>query len=164
MDSFIEVASATIVLLKLRSVNPENLLTNERRATFAIGSLFLILSFSVFGNSIYQLVHSSHPDTTVPGVIISLLSLSFMFYLWKGKEKVALALNSATIMADARCSLACLKLSGVLLLGSFVFWLFPALWWVDSAAAIIIGFFILQEGWEMVRNARKKEFQGGCCH
>lgn len=165
LDSFVEVASAIIVLLKLRSVNPDNNLANERRATFAIGILFLILSLNVFLQSGIQLVNGASPDTTIPGVVVSLVSLSFMFFLWSKKKAVAQTLNSSTVMADAKCSLACIKLSFVLLLGSFLFWLVPTLWWVDSAAAIIIGIFILLEGWEMISNSRKEEFKGGCgCH
>ena len=165
LDSFIEVASAVIVLLKLQSINPDTNLKNERRATFAIGILFLLLSLNVFGNSGYQLWNKGSPDTTLPGIIVSLLSLSFMFFLWRMKQKVALGLNSSTVMADARCSLACIKLSFVLLVGSGLFWLFPTLWWVDSTAAMIIAFFILKEGWEMIQSSRKEEFQGGCgCH
>lgn len=165
LDSFVEVASAIIVLMKLQSVDPDDNLKNERRATFAIGVLFLVLSVNVFGNSLYQLFNKGTPDTTLPGVIVSLVSLSFMFFLWKMKEKVAVSLNSSTIKADARCSLACIKLSGVLLTGSLLYWLVPTLWWVDSAAAIIIGYFILREGIEMVQSSRKEEFKGGCgCH
>lgn len=165
LDSFVEVASAIIVLIKLRSTEPDNNLKNERRATFAIGILFLVLSLNVFGNSFYQLYNKGTPGTTLPGVIVSVVSLSFMFFLWKMKEKVAVSLNSSTIMADAKCSLACIKLSGVLLAGSLLYWLVPTLWWVDSAAAIIIGYFILREGTEMIQSSRKKEFKGGCgCH
>lgn len=165
LDSFIEVASATIVLLKLRSLNPDSNLSNERRATFAIGILFLILSLNVFLQSGIHLMNGASPDTTIPGVVVSVVSLSFMFFLWTKKKAVAQILNSSTIMADAKCSLACIKLSFVLLLGSFLFWLVPTLWWVDSVAAVIIGFFILKEGWEMISSSRKEEFKGGCgCH
>lgn len=165
LDSFIEVASAVIVLIKLNKTNPDTNLHHERRATLAIGILFVLLSLSVFGNSIYQLLHKAHPVTTVPGTIISVLSLSFMFFLWRQKFKVGFALNSSTVMADAQCSLACIKLSFVLLIGSLLFWLVPALWWVDSVAAIIIALFILNEGRELIQNSRKEDFKGGCgCH
>ena len=61
LDSFVEVASAIIVLIKLKATNPDDNLKNERRATLAIGILFLILSLNVFGNSIYQFSHVSQP-------------------------------------------------------------------------------------------------------
>lgn len=158
LDSFIEVASAFIVLLKLKSMNPENNLKHERRATFAIGVLFIILSLSVFGNSTYQLVNHGHPDTTIPGVIVSVLSLSFMLFLWRKKREIGIKMNSSTVMADAQCSLACIKLSAVLFIGSAVYWLVPALWWIDSVAAIVIGLFIIREGWELIENSRKEDF------
>ena len=165
LDSFIEVSSAIIVLLKLRHDDPDANLKHERRATFLIGVLFLLLGFSIVFNSGYELFQKGHPDTTVPGIVISLASLSFMFFLWKGKVKVGQRLNSSTVMADARCSLACIKLSLILLAGSLIYWLFPSLWWVDSSAAILLSIFIFQEGKELIVNSRKEDFKGGCgCH
>lgn len=165
LDSFVEVASAVIVLLKLRSCDPDQNLSQERKATFGIGILFLILAMTVLVTSVHRLVNHSGPDTTIPGLIISVLSLSFMFFLWRSKLKVAVGLNSATVKADAQCSLACMKLSLVLFTGSLLFLLSPALWWIDSVAALVIGIQIGREGKELITSSRKKDFTGGCgCH
>lgn len=165
LDSFIEVSSAFIVLIKLGHTDPDANLKHERRATFLIGLLFLLLGLSVLLNSGYQLFSRGHPDTTVPGIVISLLSLSFMFFLWKAKVQVGKKLNSSTVMADAQCSLACIKLSVILLIGSAIYWAFPVFWWIDSVAAILLSFFILLEGKELIQNSRREDFKGGCgCH
>ena len=63
---------------------------------------------------------------------------------------------------DAGCSLACFQLSAVLLVGSLVFWVAPALWWADAVAALVLAFFIGREGFETVRAARREDFSGGC--
>lgn len=164
LDSFVEVGSAAIVVYKLKTTSDDcgSNLEAEKKATFLIGLLFLILALSTGAGAIYKILHQEFPHTTIPGVVISLLSLSFMFFLWKAKEKVGRQLDSATVMADARCSLACIKLSVVLLVGSLCFWLFPTLWWVDSVAALILAFFIGGEGQEMIQSTRKENFTGGC--
>ena len=85
-----------------------------------------------------------------------------MVFLWRAKLRVAQALDSATVAADAACSRACIQLSAVLFVGSLVFLLAPALWWVDAAAALALSLLIAREGWDMVRAARSPAFTGGC--
>lgn len=160
-DSLIEVSSAGIVLWKLLG-NQEKPAYKERKATLWIGILFLVLASITAIMSLYQLAHIAEPDTTFPGFIISILSLSFMFFLWKAKIHVARKLDSSTLMKDADCSLACIKLSVVLLVGSSLFLMFPQLWWVDATAALVLAWLIGKEGIETIRATRSKDFKGGC--
>ena len=158
-DSFIEVASALLVLWKLRDHAD---LARERRAALGIGWLFQFLALGILGGSLWQLWAHRHPPTTVPGLIIALLSLACMAFLWRAKLRAARALDSATLAADAACSRACIQLSGVLFLGSLLFLVAPALWWVDGAAAMGLALLIGREGLGMVRAARSEHFSGGC--
>ncbi|HCZ32060.1 MAG TPA: heavy metal transporter [Holophagaceae bacterium] len=158
-DSFIEVASAAIVLWKLLD---HGSLERERKATRTIGWLFLGLGAGVAAGALLQLAAREHPPTTVPGLVISALSLSFMVFLWRAKLRAAKALDSATVEADAACSRACIQLSAVLFAGSLAFLLAPALWWVDAAAALALALLIAREGWGMVKAARSEHFTGGC--
>jgi divalent metal cation (Fe/Co/Zn/Cd) transporter len=158
-DSFIEVASAMLVLWKLLD---HGNLARERKATLGIGWLFLALATGMAGGALLQLVARHHPPTTVPGVVISALSLACMVFLWRAKRLAAQALDSATLEADAACSLACIQLSAVLFAGSLLFLLLPGLWWVDAAAALGLALLIGREGLGMVRAARSAAFTGGC--
>ena len=164
-DSIIEVGSALLVVWRFRGENDESIrnLAKERSATLGIGILFGFLGVVTAATAVFRFVSGQGPQSTLAGVVISILSLSFMFYLWKAKEAVARQLDSATMMSDARCSLACIKLSVILLLGSGLFMLAPSLWWIDSAAAIALAIFIGKEGWEMIVASRAKQFTGGCC-
>lgn len=153
-DSFIEVGSAFVVLWRLRAGKDEN---REPRGLRIIGRLFLLLALLTALGSGLQLWRRSPPDTTIPGVVISLASLSFMFWLWRAKLEAGKSLGSATILGDAACSLACIKLSVVLLAGSLVYTIFPALWWVDSFAALVLSALIAHEGWEILSGC------GDCC-
>jgi len=166
-DSLIEVASAFLVLWRLRSDFEHGApmsIAAERKATFGIGLLFIILSLVAALAALIQLSDGDHPVSTMPGVVISLLSLSFMFYLWRSKLQTAKALGSKTLESDAACSFACIKLSGVLLAGSLLFTLLPTLWWIDSVAALILSGLILHEGYETIKTSRREDFTGGCCH
>jgi len=172
LDSFIEVGSAFLVLWRFRSEtadlnnNPDDGLRlgleRERRATYGIGVLFILLSVATAGGAVYKIVLMEPPDTALPGFIISSISLGFMYFLYHSKRSVALVLDSATVMKDAACSMACIKLSAVLFAGSVLYLLFPALWWADSVAAATLAVLIGNEGWETIEAARSPDFSGGC--
>lgn len=164
-DSFIEVFSAALVLWRFRSeegVGAGLPVERERRATLGIGALFLLLAAGTAAGALMQLRAGGRPETTMPGLVIAAASLSFMFYLWRAKREVAKGLDSCTVLKDADCSLACIKLSGVLLAGSVLFMLAPALWWSDAAAALVLAVLIAREGVLTIRAALKPGFAGGC--
>lgn len=171
-DSFIEMFSAIVVLWRFRSESGaagsdvaalDVSVERERAATKTIGWLFVLLAAFTALGAIFQLATLRHPDTTLPGVIIALISLSFMFALWFAKKRAAVALASRTVAADAACSLACIKLSGVLLAGAVVFAVAPALWWADAVAALVIAVLIAREGKETIEHANSKDFSCGGC-
>jgi divalent metal cation (Fe/Co/Zn/Cd) transporter len=165
VDSLIEVGSAFVVLWRFRGdvgKSGSSSIQKEKRATLIVGLLFLLLGIGTAASSLVQLRAQSHPATTVPGLIISILSLSFMFFLWKKKRNLGLRLASQTVLKDANCSLACIKLSSVLFIGSGFFLFFPKFWWLDSTAALILAALIIREGWETIQVVRSDEFSGGC--
>ena len=167
-DSFIEVGSALLVLWRLRGDEggcESERLHRERRAALGIGILFVLLALGTVTGSVFQLVAHHHPNTTVPGLLVSTLSLGFMFWLWKAKQRAAKVLDSRSLEGDAACSLACIQLSTVLFAGSLTFLLIPALWWADAAAALLLAVFIAREGISGIRAALQPDFTGGCgCH
>lgn len=167
-DSFIEVGAALLILWRYQDTKGTDEISNQKReiiATKGIAILFLVLAVSTLLSAVFQLINHKQPATTLPGTLISLLSLSFMFYLWKAKLQAADALQSKSVKKDADCSKACIKLSVVLLLGSLLFFLFPSLWWADSVAAGLLSFLIGKEGWETYQAAHRPDFAGGCgCH
>ena len=72
-------------------------------------------------------------------------------------------LDSSTMASDAQCSLACIKITLVLFTGSLLYMLWKGGWWLDSAAAIILGILFAKEGVDMILWARSENFSGGCC-
>jgi len=167
-DSFIEVGSALLVLWRLKAGSEtcgSKVLRRERRAAMGIGGLFVLLALGTVLGAVWQLMEGRHPETTLPGLVISVLSLSFMYWLWRAKLRTARALDSHSLMGDAACSRSCMQLSGVLFGGSLLFRLAPSLWWVDAVAALVLSGFIAWEGVAGIRAARRPDFPGGCgCH
>ncbi len=170
-DSFIEVGSALIVLWRLqagfksKTVCESTRIQRERKAALGIGALFVLLALGTVTGAILQLREGGHPETTWPGLVISVISLSFMFWLWRAKLAAAKALDSRSLEGDAACSLACIQLSCVLFAGSLIYVIVPSLWWVDASAALLLALFIAREGIQSIRGALKADFTGGCgCH
>lgn len=167
-DSFIEVGSALIVLWRLMETKggcAATRLKKERRATLGIGALFLLLALGTALGAVFQLRARQHPATTLPGLIVSSLSLLFMVWLWRAKLRAARALDSRSLAGDAACSRVCIQLSAVLFLGSLLFAVVPGLWWADAGAALVLSGFIAWEGWAGIRAALRPDFSGGCgCH
>jgi divalent metal cation (Fe/Co/Zn/Cd) transporter len=164
-DSFFEVGSALLVLWRLRAgagSHAADQRARERFATRGIGVLLGLLGAGTAAGAALQLAARRHPDTALPGLLISLVSLAFMFVLWRAKRRAARALDSRALASDAACSLACMKLSSVLLSGCLLFIAWPALWWLDGAAAVVLAALIGREGWEMVRASLDPAFEGGC--
>ncbi|KAL6042116.1 Transmembrane protein 163 [Balamuthia mandrillaris] len=164
-DSLVEVSSAILVLWRItgeENRNEAQSLKRERIATLLIGLLTTFLGVSTIGAGIAKLILEEEPESGVAGLIISSVSLSFMFFLWYCKRYTARKLDSATLESDSMCSLGCIKLSVILFGGSLLFMLSSSLWWVDSAAAILMALFIALEGVQTSRAALRKDFAGSC--
>merc|ERR1719329_1708829 len=126
--------------------------------TRGVGGLLLGLGLLAIIGGVMRIADTSYPDSTTANIVIASVSLSFMFVLWFMKMRAARAVSSATLSSDAACSFDCIKLSVVLLIGGLLFALDDALWWIDSAVAIVLGIFILKEGFEIVKNSYSADF------
>lgn len=156
VDSFIEVISAIGVWHMLRRIKTnggESRDEFEQRALKITGSAFYILSIGLVLTAGMNLYGQHKPETTVWGIIVSLLSISFMWFLIHQKTKVGTALNSPAILADAACSRACLYLSAVLMISSIGYEL-SGIGSLDAIGAILISVLTLKEGREAFGKAR----------
>ncbi|CAG8534518.1 22412_t:CDS:2 [Rhizophagus irregularis] len=170
VDSFIEVTSACLVLWRfLTESKPdeeratqilEENLSKEKKCTMGIGLLFILLSLATISDATVSLIQKRQPETAIAGLIISSISLSFMGFLWLSKKYLAKMLNSSTMASEAQCSLACIKITFILFLGSLLYMIWKGGWWLDSAAAIILGVLFAKEGVDMILWARSKDFNG----
>jgi len=156
VDSFIEVMSGIGILfmvLRIRRNPDTERSTFERTALRITGLSFYILAIGLALTAIFNLVIGHKPETTLPGVIISLLSIGVMWALVRGKRHVGRALGSAPILADANCTLVCIYMSLVLLVSSFIYEM-TGFGFVDSLGALGLIYFSVNEGREAFEKAR----------
>lgn len=168
VQSFVEIMSAMLVIYRFRNIGGDGKLSAkelglERRATLSIGVLFIILTISTWIVSSIALAEHHQPDTALPSLIISASAIACMIAIWLPKVYLYKKLNSSAMKAEADCSLACIALTTVLLIGSIIYQFWENGWWVDSAVSLILGCFFAKQGVEMIRWARDPMFDGGCC-
>jgi divalent metal cation (Fe/Co/Zn/Cd) transporter len=126
----------------------------ERAALRITGIAFYLLAAGLSATAIYNLVTAHRPATTIPGLVISLVSISVMWALVTGKRKVGHALDSSPILADANCTMTCIYMSVVLLASSLVY-RFTGLGFIDSLGAIGLVYFSIHEGREALEKAAR---------
>eukprot|EP00475_Leptophrys_vorax_P009560 TRINITY_DN16329_c0_g1_i1.p1 TRINITY_DN16329_c0_g1~~TRINITY_DN16329_c0_g1_i1.p1 ORF type:complete len:260 (+),score=63.88 TRINITY_DN16329_c0_g1_i1:62-841(+) len=163
-DSFVEVFVSVVVFWRFygeltvhHSLIP---LERERNATFVIGASFVLLFAGTVAAVVPVLIARTHPETTLPGIIISSVTIFMMFLIYTAQSKLASKLNSSTMKSQADCSMADIKLSTVLLIGSVVYHFWPDGWWIDSSVALLLSVFFLKEGVETIIHACSQDFTG----
>jgi divalent metal cation (Fe/Co/Zn/Cd) transporter len=163
VDSFIEVMSGIGILamvLRIRR-NPEAPRSQfERSALRVTGASFYTLALGLGATAIYNLFAVHKPATTLPGLIISLVSIAVMWALVLGKRRVGHALNSAPILSDANCTLVCIYMSLVLLAASIIYQL-TGFGFTDSLGAVGLIYFSVREGREALEKAAS--LSDTCC-
>jgi divalent metal cation (Fe/Co/Zn/Cd) transporter len=154
-DSFIEVMSGIGILamvIRIRQ-NPDTPRSGfEVNALRVTGTAFYLLAAGLGTTAIYNFFTAHIPETTLPGLIISVISILMMWLLVAGKRKVGRALNSVPILADANCTLVCIYMSVVLLVSSFVYEI-TGFGFVDSIGALGLIYFSVKEGRESFEKA-----------
>ncbi len=159
VDSFIEVMSgAAIVAMVIRiRQNPDTPRTQfEKTALRITGASFYLLAAGLGASAVYNLFTAHKPQTTLPGVIISTISIAVMWVLVVGKRKAGRALNSLPILADANCTLVCIYMSLILLASSFIYEI-AGFGFIDSIGALGLIYFSIKEGRESFDKANGLE-------
>jgi divalent metal cation (Fe/Co/Zn/Cd) transporter len=155
IDSFIEVISGIGILAMVLRIRREPEAPRsgfERTALRVTGTSFYLLAAGLAATAIFNLVTAHKPSTTLPGLIISLISIAVMWALVMAKRKIGHALDSAPILADANCTMVCIYMSVVLLIASLIYQ-FTGFGFVDSLGAAGLIYFSISEGKESFEKA-----------
>ena len=159
IDSFIEVMSGLGILamvLRIRQ-NPDTSRTQfERTALRITGTSFYLLVAGLAVTAVFNIVTNHKPETTLPGLIISVVSIAMMWTLVRGKRIVGRTLNSQPILSDANCTMVCIYMSVVLLASSLIYEL-TGFGLVDSIGALGLIWFSYREGKEAFEKAAGME-------
>ena len=153
VDSVIEVMASLAAQWRLRSD-----LDLRRREGVEIWSrrivaiCFLALAFYVFADAASTLWQREAPDRSLLGIVVLALSVIVMPVLARSKKRVARAMRSGALEAEAAQTSLCAYLSVIGLGGVALNALF-GWWWADPGAALIMVPIIAAEGWEGVRSS-----------
>jgi len=159
-DSAIEVSAAVVLAWRLHQDRPERCMQEtDRRATRLIAVSFALLAAYVAVDAGRDLAAGARPDESVIGVALAALSLVVMPALASAKRRLAPALGSAAVVADANQTNLCAVLSAVLLVGlaanAALGW-----WWADPVAGLGIAALAAVEAG---RTWRAESLADTCC-
>ena len=134
--------------------------TFEKTALRITGTSFYLLTLGLVIGSVINIINDVKPATTIPGIIIAIISILAMYWLMNSKLKVGKALKSDAIIADANCTKTCFYLSFILLAASGLYELFNIAYF-DILGSVGIAYFAFNEGREAFEKARSGNLS--CC-
>ncbi len=162
VDSFIEAISGLGIahmVVRVRGNSTGSRDPFEKTALTVTGYSFYVLAVGLAVTIVINVLASHKPDTTVAGVIISLISIAVMLWLIRVKTRVGNALKSPAILADARCTRICVYMSVTLLLSSALYEL-TGFAQLDNIGAAALAWFSYSEGKECFQKFRSEELCG----
>jgi divalent metal cation (Fe/Co/Zn/Cd) transporter len=163
-DSFVEVLSGIGIfhmIVRMMKNNIDQRDKFERTALKITGSGFYILTIGLIVGAIINLVNQNKPETTIVGIIVSVISILTMYLLMKFKLQVGSAIKSDAIIADANCTKTCFYLSIILLISSLSFEILKV-GYLDIAGTLGIAFFAFREGKESFEKAKSDKLSCTC--
>ena len=152
LDSVVESFSATVLVWRFRKGRevPDDEVENlEKKALRYIGFAFLILGLYVLYESAVKIYTGEIPNPSLLVILIAIASIIVMPILYYTKLKTGRSLNSKSLIADSKQSLACMYLSIALLLGLLLNYIL-GIWQADPIVGILIAIYLLKEGYELL--------------
>jgi len=153
VDSVIEMISAILLFWRLRRQalgllpDEEAIEALERKVARVAGFLLYALSVYVVAQAVYGLTHRRQAETSWAGIAVAIIAAFGMPLLARAKIRVADAIGSRALRADAMETFTCGYLSWALLAGlaanALLHW-----WWLDSAAALAVVPLLIKEARE----------------
>lgn len=148
IDSLIELASAAVLIWRLgvelrRGQSFAE--TAERAASRIGGVLLLALAAYVAVAAGWSLWIREGQGFSWPGLLVSAAAMPVMWVLSQRKLRIAAALGSRALRADATESVACGWLSFAVVVGLLAQLVLGA-WWIDSVTSLVIVWLLVKEG------------------
>ncbi len=122
----------------------------EKKAVRFVAYTFFILGAYVFYESIEKLYVHEIPDPSLLGIIIAIVSIIVMPILFYLKYQTGKSMRSRSLIADSKETLACMFLSGALLVGLGLNYLY-GFWQADPIVGLIIVAYLVREGYSTLR-------------
>ncbi len=167
LDSYVEVVSGIGIWHMIKRMKQDDSTNHdifEKRALQITGGAFYVLAVGLVVTSAINIYQEYRPETTLWGIVVSVVSILCMWILVHYKVKIGRLYNSQALLADANCSKACVYLSVVLLISS-VGYEVTSIGMLDSIGAIGIAGLACREGREAFEKSKGEltcDCQGNC--
>lgn len=151
LDSIVESLSGLILIWRLHkhgAVPKGEEEENEEKAIRFVAITFFLLGAYVVYESARRLIFAEIPSSSLPGVVIAVLSIIIMPVLSFSKRNLGIKINSEALVADSKETLVCAFLSLPLLLGLAANYFFH-FWQLDPLVGFIVALFLFREGGEL---------------
>lgn len=148
LDSFVESLSGGVMIWRFRphgTLSEEEEERLEKKAVKLVAYSFFILGAYVLYESLKKLYIQEIPEPSLLGIIIAIISIIAMPLLFYAKYRTALSINSRSLAADSKQTLACMFLSVALLGGLGLNYVY-GFWQADPLVGLVIVAFLIREG------------------
>jgi divalent metal cation (Fe/Co/Zn/Cd) transporter len=152
LDSAVESFSAVIMVWRFKKsgkIEESEEEEIEKRALKYVGYTFLILGTYVLYESLKDIYTAEIPEPSLIGIIIAIASIIIMPFLFYLKYRTGKELNSRSLIADSKQTLACAYLSAALLFGLLLNYIY-GIWQADSLIGILIAIYLFKEGYKIL--------------
>ena len=163
VDSFVEVISGIGIAHMVWRMKRNTMEQNddfEIAALRVTGFAFYLLTLGLVCGSILVMITGTSPETTLAGIVISIISIITMYFLYRIKLDVGTKLDSAPIVSDAKCTKTCFYLSFILLASSVLYEIF-GIPFLDVLGSLGIAWYAFREGGEAFEKAKTGKLT--CC-
>ena len=163
-DSFVEVISGIGIAHMILRMRFSKVVTRdkfEKTALSITGTVFYLLTAGLIIGSVLNIIYDVKPETTLVGIIVSVISIGTMYWLMNAKLKVGKELKSDAIIADANCTKTCFYLSFILLASSGLYEIFN-LAYFDVLGSLGIAYFAFTEGREAFEKVKSGNLSCNC--
>jgi cation diffusion facilitator family transporter len=153
LDSFVESLSGSVMIWRLRKhgkISEEEEERVEKKAVRFIAYTFFILGAYVLYESVEKLYLHETPNPSLLGIFIALISIIVMPILFYLKYRTGKSMGSKSLVADSKETLACVFLSGALLIGLGLNYL-HGFWQADPIVGLVVVIYLGKEGYTTLR-------------
>jgi divalent metal cation (Fe/Co/Zn/Cd) transporter len=152
-DSLIELASAGVLVWRLTVElrhGQRFAESAERKAARIGGALLGALAVYVVVSAGFKLWLGRGAEFSLPGLVLTVVAIPLMYWLARRKLRLADALGSRALRADAVESITCGWLAFVVV-AALIAQALIGVWWIDPIASLAIVWFLAREALEAWR-------------
>ena len=156
LDSFVESLSGSVMIWRFRrqeEMSEEEEKRIEKKAIRLVAYTFFVLGAYILYESVKKIYLHEIPDPSLFGIIIAIVSIIVMPVLFYMKYRTGESINSRSLVADSKQTLACVFLSVALLIGLGLNYLY-GLWQADSVVGFVVVTYLIKEGYAALKEEK----------